>query len=151
MKRKQHSIDFVFVLILFCFFTFASLSVVQIGFKIYQSITTTMENNFQINTPSQYVIEKIHRDYFQGNIELTTIDNKNALAIHTSDNYITYLYQDNNKLKEFFTQETAKPTLASGDAIMDLDDLKIEKVNDHLIKLTFYYSSFEEETYISIL
>lgn len=151
MKRKQHSIDFVFVLILFCFFTFASLSVVQIGFKIYQSITTTMENNFQINTPSQYVIEKIHRDYFQGNIELTTIDNKNALAIHTSDNYITYLYQDNNKLKEFFTQETTKPTLASGDAIMDLDDLKIEKVNDHLIKLTFYYSSFEEETYVSIL
>ena len=151
MKRKQHSIDFVFVLILFCFFTFASLSVVQIGFKIYQSITTTMENNFQINTPSQYVIEKIHRDYFQGNIELTTIDNKNALAIHTSDNYITYLYQDNNKLKEFFTQDTTKPTLASGDAIMDLDDLKIEKVNDHLIKLTFYYSSFEEETYVSIL
>ena len=151
MKRKQHSIDFVFVLILFCFFTFASLSVVQIGFKIYQSITTTMENNFQINTPSQYVIEKIHRDYFQGNIELTTIDNKNVLAIHTSDNYITYLYQDNNKLKEFFTQETTKPTLASGDAIMDLDDLKIEKVNDHLIKLTFYYSSFEEETYVSIL
>lgn len=151
MKRKQHSIDFVFVLILFCFFTFASLSVVQIGFKIYQSITTTMENNFQINTPSQYVIEKIHRDYFQGNIELTTIDNKNALAIHTSDNYITYLYQDNNKLKEFFTQETTKPTLASGDAIMDLDDLKIEKVNDHLIKLTFYYSSLEEETYVSIL
>ncbi len=151
MKRKQHSIDFVFVLILFCFFTFASLSVVQIGFKIYQSITTTMENNFQINTPSQYVIEKIHRDYFQGNIELTTIDNKNALAIHTSDNYITYLYQDNNKLKEFFTQETTKPTLASGDAIMDLDDLKIEKLNDHLIKLTFYYSSFEEETYVSIL
>lgn len=151
MKRKQHSIDFVFVLILFCFFTFASLSVVQIGFKIYQSITTTMENNFQINTPSQYVIEKIHRDYFQGNIELTIIDNKNALAIHTSDNYITYLYQDNNKLKEFFTQETTKPTLASGDAIMDLDDLKIEKVNDHLIKLTFYYSSLEEETYVSIL
>lgn len=151
MKRKQHSIDFVFVLILFCFFTFASLSVVQIGFKIYQSITTTMENNFQINTPSQYVIEKIHRDYFQGNIELTTIDNKNALAIHTSDNYITYLYQDNNNLKEFFTQETTKPTLASGDAIMDLDDLKIEKVNDHLIKLTFYYSSLEEETYVSIL
>ena len=151
MKRKQHSIDFVFVLILFCFFTFASLSVVQIGFKIYQSITTTMENNFQINTPSQYVIEKIHRDYFQGNIELTTIDNKNALAIHTSDNYITYLYQDNNKLKEFFTQETTKPTLASGDAIMDLDDLKIEKVNDHLIKFTFYYSSLEEETYVSIL
>ena len=87
----------------------------------------------------------------EGNIELTTIDNKNALAIHTSDNYITYLYQDNNKLKEFFTQETTKPTLASGDAIMDLDDLKIEKVNDHLIKLTFYYSSFEEETYVSIL
>ena len=110
-----------------------------------------MENNFQINTPSQYVIEKIHRDYFQGNIELTTIDNKNALTIHTSDNYITYLYQDNNKLKELFTQETTKPTLASGDAIMDLDDLKIEKVNDHLIKLTFYYSSFEEETYVSIL
>lgn len=151
MKRKQHSIDFVFVLILFYFFTFASLSVVQIGFKIYQSITTTMENNFQINTPSQYVIEKIHRDYFQGNIELTIIDNKNALAIHTSDNYITYLYQDNNKLKEFFTQETTKPTLASGDAIMDLDDLKIEKVNDHLIKFTFYYSSLEEETYVSIL
>lgn len=151
MKRKQHSIDFVFVLILFCFFTFASLSVVQIGFKIYQSITSTMENNFQINTPSQYVIEKIHCDYFQGNIELTTIDNENALAIHTSDNYITYLYQDNNKLKELFTQETTKPTLASGDAIMDLDDLKIEKVNDHLIKLTFYYSSFEEETYVSIL
>ena len=151
MKRKQHSIDFVFVLLLFCFFTFSSLSVVQIGFKVYQSITTTMENNFQINTPSQYVIEKIHRDYFQGNIELTIIDNKNALAIHTSDNYVTYLYQDTNKLKEFFTQETIKPTLASGDAIMDLDDLKIEKVNDHLIKLTFYYSSLEEETYVSIL
>lgn len=151
MRTKQHSIDFIFVLLLFCFFTFASLSVVQIGFKVYQSITSTMENNFQIRTPSLYVTEKIHQDYFQGNIQITSIENKPALAIYNKENYVTYLYQNQNQLKELFTTVTTTPTLSAGEAIMDLDDFKIEKVNDHLVKLTFYYTSQKEETYVSIL
>ena len=61
-KEEQHSIDFIFVLLLFCVFSLSILSVVYIGSHIYTSTTQTMEMNYNQNTVMQYIIEKVRKN-----------------------------------------------------------------------------------------
>ena len=46
--------------------------------------------------------------------------------------YTTYIYEVDGKLKEIFLQDGVKGSAESGTTILDVKDLKIEKVSDNL-------------------
>lgn len=153
--KKQHMVDVLFVMTLFCVFALSSLCVVYIGSRVYQQTTKSMESNFQTNTALNYVIEKTRQGNCLGNIQIRSIEDQEALVILQSYNdqlYATYIYQYNDQLRELFIKESQAPLLNDGDTIIAATQFEIEKLNNQLLHLTL---SFEhqpnQETYISIL
>ncbi len=152
---KKHMMDVLFVLLVFCLFTLTSLSVVYVGLEVYQNTTETMDQEFQVNTSFQYIIEKIRQNNTNDSIDIVTVEDKQALRLkqrYNNQDYYTYIYQDEKQLKELFISANQTPHIKDGDTIMDISKFHISVVNEHLYRLTIEFDDgYEESHYISVL
>lgn len=152
MKEKQFSIDFAFILLLFCLFTMSSLAIISIGSKAYSSTVDTMEKQYTQLTAIDYIKEKVRQNNTAGMIEVKKYDDLPVLCIHEQNGmqtYTTYIYHQDHKLKELYVQDDQSFDSLSGQSIMELDDLSFS-INDHLLTISLQADGQKETSYIAL-
>lgn len=134
-KARNHTIDVLFVLILFAVFALSVVSLTGTGAQIYSNLVDSMETNYEARTASAYLINKIHAADSEGNVRIGTFgDGSCVLLLEEIDNitYCTYLYHYDGQLMELFTRldDTIDPKY--GTAIMEADIFTITALTDSL-------------------
>lgn len=153
--KKQHMIDIVFVMLVFLVFALSIVTVLYAGSRIYNKIATEQTISYQENIALHYFVEKVHQGKSQGVINITTIEEVPVLALHQSyqeEQYVTYIYLDQQNIKEIFTKEKDEISLKDGHAIMEAKELKIESVNDTCIYISItFLNDVQKDLYLTII
>ena len=155
MGRRNRIVD-IFPILLFLVFTLSALGVVTFSVQIYRSIVERAEGRFDIETASAYMSEKFRNHDDRGAISVTDFMGSDAIEIKETIKevpYITYIYVYDGYLRELFT-ETSKlqdSRAEDGNEILHMQELKIDRISDRLIKLNFTDTENKSgETYLSI-
>ena len=140
MKQlQQHTIDFLFPIALFFVFSAAALTVLLFAANIYQGIVTSSATQFEQTTSLSYITNKIRQNNAGGaeRIYLDTFDGYEALAIeqtYDDASFITYIYEAEGELREIFLQKGVEASANSGTTIMEVNDFKMNEIDDGLFK-----------------
>lgn len=153
MKRNnQHSIDFVFVLLLFCLLSMCSLAVVYIGSQVYRSTVKTMENHYSMTTANDYILEKTRQNLAYQQIEIQTIDDIDVLCLHEiydQNQYTTYIYVYQGQLRELLISHDITFQKENGEAIMKADKMTLN-IKDQLLSITLTINHKTQTTYVAL-
>lgn len=152
-QKKQHTIDFVFVLLVFCVFTMSSLAVIYIGSHVYAKTADTLEDNFNQMTLADYLQEKIHQNLSIDSIDTIQVEGYDILCLHESyeeKKYTTYLYNYKGYVKELLISNEQQFELENGENILEADDVTFT-IKDSLLTITITYQQESKKYYISLL
>lgn len=152
-SEKQHTIDILFVLILFCVFALSTLVVVYIGSSVYSSTVDTMDINFHNHVALDYIVEKVHQGDHGQNIELQKKDDIEVLSIHETyykKAYTTYIYLYDNQLKELFISDEESFNKEDGENIMEIDSLSM-KIDNDILSVSLSINNKSHQTFVSLM
>lgn len=138
MKNRSHSIDTLFVLLLFALFVFTALFITVSGASAYRSSAEQMEERFNKQTCINYITAKIRANNEIGKISIGELDGINALCITDNFdgiNYVTYIYQYDGMIRELFCNAEISLPPSSGSALTAAGGLHFEK-NGNLFEVT---------------
>lgn len=138
-KQKNHMVDFLFILLLFCVFTISALAVIGIGADVYKSAVKRSDENYELRTSLSYIAEKIRQNDLEGGISVADFHGTTALALAQTYNdteYVTYIYKYENELCELFMKKGSDASLDSGQALIEISDFTIDQIDDSLYKFT---------------
>ena len=139
MKRYIHTIDIVFVLVLFCVFAISLLFVLMAGAKSYNDIKDSMETQYSECTCIQYLAAKIRHYDEAGTVSLGSFDGMDALCLSENiggDEYVTYIYYSNGNVMELFTEPSAGLSADAGQIVLPAAGLVFLEAADNLIQIS---------------
>lgn len=134
-SRSSHSINTVFVLMIFCLFAVCSLFLVLIGANSYRRIVGEMDSNNETRASLSYISNKVHAAN-GGDVGIETLNGQKVLVIGSNTGerkYNTYIYLYNGYLMELFTRADNGFTPGDGDKITPLTAFTMEKDGSELI------------------
>ena len=132
MKREgtKHSIDFLFVLLIFVGFLGTAIMLIMLGTNEYHRIVEGMQENDNVRIASAYLTQKVHQTKGADAVSVGELEGTPALMLRErigSRNYITYLYVYEGQLRELMTAEGNDGIRAvSGTEILPLRRLEFE-------------------------
>lgn len=138
-SQKNHMIDFLFPIALFFVFALSAIAVILFATDIYRSATEHSTLNYTAGTSLSYISEKIHQNDENGNVSLGTFEGRDALILEQNFNgtsYFTYIYADQNELKELFVKEGVKTSAAAGKTIVEVKSFTMEKLYDNVFRFS---------------
>lgn len=134
-KKEKSSVDMLFLLALFGVFVLCSLFIVLFGAKIYQKTVNNMEQNFTNRTVVSYITEKIHQHDGTDRVCILSLDGISVLRLEeasTETRYYTYLYFDENALKEITLSESSEFHKEDGTEVLSLLSFDMQKLSPSL-------------------
>lgn len=137
--QRNHMIDFLFPVALFFVFAVSALTVILLATNVYRSTTEHSSLNFTAGTSLSYISEKIHQSDENGKVSLGTFDGLDALIIeqeYKDEIYFTYIYTDQNELKELFVKEGVEVNASSGKSILPIESFTMEAIGEHAYSFT---------------
>ncbi len=137
--EQVHITDLLFSLGLLCLFTISSLTILLIGAHVYKQTALDMKTNYTTRTALTYVAEKVRQHDSTSSISLGTLEDAPALELSESIggvSYITYIYEDENALKELFVQVSQPVTKSQGETILAIQNFSIEQAGENLLRFT---------------
>ncbi len=138
-SRKNHSIDVVFALALFCTFAASVLMVLMMGASSYKSVTAAMNSNYEDRTGAGYLAEKIRHFDSCGAIAAGQFDGNDALVLtQTIDDtkYLTYIYYYDGYIRELLTENNSGMTAEAGEKVIEAAGFKVEQTKSGMFKVT---------------
>ncbi len=140
MKQERgHVIDLLFTLALFCVFAATAFLVVLMGANIYKKTVTDMAQNNNTRTSISYLAEKIRQNDVMSGISIGDVEGAAALILEQKvgkSSYQTWIYSSGGALCEVMVAKGAKVKAADGQPIMELADLKIDRSEEGMLRLT---------------
>ena len=137
---RNHVVDLVFTLALFCVFSASALMVVIMGADVYQSAVSESNTYHTRSTALTYLSEKIRQNDTSGNVSVGSFQGHQALVIRQEIEdtaYITYIYlYEGRQLKELYTKEGAVVPDGSGQEILTVNDFTVEELGQNLYRFT---------------
>ena len=136
-RRGRSIVDMLFILALFAVFMISALFIVLFGAKIYQRIITDSDTNFISRTSIAYISEKIHQHDKAGGVSVIFHENEPVLRLSETYNgseYYTYLYRQDNILKEITCPAEYDPVYSAGQQILEVTSFNIEQKSDNLYR-----------------
>jgi hypothetical protein len=136
MNKKNHSVDIVFMFVLFAVFAILSVMLVYMGSGVFEKITKNSEINSQKRTGISYIVNKVRAS--SESVYALEKDGYKYLVIDNKDGNISYstiIYCRDNKLKEITIQKGDEFTNDFGDYIMDAKDFDFS-IDNNLLKLS---------------
>lgn len=131
MKNKSlHSMDTVFVLILFAVFVIAALFITASGAIAYKNAVDQMETRFNRQTCISYITAKLRANNESGKITIGELDGINALCITDTfgdEEYITYIYQCDGMVREMFCNASISLDPSTGLALTEAKSLEFSR------------------------
>jgi hypothetical protein len=143
-NQKKHTVDILFVLILFGVFAFSALMLVIMGSNVYTKTVNAMENNFNNRTSYAYITEKFRRNDSVNSISIEEINSNSAFVFNEIINdveYETYLYIHDGYLKEMLIKKGNSLPLEAGNIILEASNFSIIQEENNI-----YHCSLEEES-----
>lgn len=128
----SHSIDSLFVLLLFGLFIIMAMLVTAYGATAYKNSAKQSDKRFNTQTCINYVTAKVRANNEKGKISVTDLDSVNALCITDSfggQEYNTYIYQYEGKVRELFINSAASIDLGAGSELTDAENLTFLQEN----------------------
>ena len=126
----SHPISGLFSLLLFGLFVLFLLIMLLFSAQIYQQSIKKADSETDLGTVSSYIATKFRQHDVQDGIFTDELNDIPALCFRDTINnqdYITYLYLDDGRLKELFTADGSSAQANAGTAIASLSDFQIEE------------------------
>jgi hypothetical protein len=134
---KRHSIDILFIMLLFAGFLFTAVMLVTMGTREYRNIAVSMQENSSLRTPYAYLMQTVHQNKSEDAIHIEEIDGIRTLAVRreiSGSPYILRIYSYGDSLMEMLAPEGNYDfTLAAGTRILPLQELELEEREDGVI------------------
>lgn len=154
MKKNSgniHSIDILFPLLFILLFCFCALLVVLQGASIYEKTAAGLQENYTVRTAVSYLQEKVRECGDTSQITVHEIDGRQVLAIDSDvegELYVSYIYQENGKLKELFTRKEDFSGLTGGQELVDLDAFSVSRPEEDLLQFDLLSDGQNETVFI---
>lgn len=148
-SRFQHTIDFLFVLVLFCLFALTSLLVILIGAKTYKGTVTSMDENYEFRTLTAYLNEKIRQNDNACKISTFSFGETDVLVLTQEiddQSYSTCLYAYAGSMREVLLSSLDDFSLSAGQDILPAYAFHASYSEDHLLTITFTTTSQKDYT-----
>lgn len=140
LKIKNHTIDLIFILGLFCLFALCSLTLVMTGAGVYKKTVSHMDANYSGRTALSYITEKIRQSDSLNSVSIgRTSSDEPALLLkqdYNDNEYVTCIYVHEGNLCELFVPEGSPYEAAQGEIIMSLEALSMERTESGLYHFT---------------
>ncbi len=98
----------MFSFILLGVFVILSLFLVLIGVKVYEGVTQSSSANGEIRSTLSYLSNKVRAFDSEGGVDIEDKNGIGVLSLHQTikdTDYVTYIYQKNGAIYEYFTEE----------------------------------------------
>lgn len=128
----------LFTMLLFLVFVLCALFTVLIGGKVYENISSRMEDNYTGSVALGYVANKVRQGDMADMVDVTVIDGTSVLELKQNigeETYVTQIYYKDGSIRELFTDTQSGLSLADGLPIVECQGLEFERTGD-LIKVT---------------
>lgn len=139
-SNKQHSIDILFMLSLFCVFALCSVVLIIFGADIYQDTVDKTNQNYLERTSVAYLTEKLRQTDIAQAVSIVTVDGVDMLTIESKINdqlYSTRLYEYEGYLYECFSRSDITLSPDAGQEIFEMNGLSFQFVTSSLLQITF--------------
>lgn len=154
IRAANHTIDTIFVLVLFCVFTAAILMVLLSGANAYQTIASKMEEQYAERTCLSYLDAKIRHYDEIGMVGIESFGDAEALALYEDlegIRYKTLIYFIDGYVWELFFENGLQFQPEDGQKIIPAQDLQIERKTNDLLYLTCISKDGQKEQLIVYL
>ena len=136
-QNDRHSMDIVFVLLVFASFMITATLLISLGTNEYRRIAASMQQNDNVRLPSAYVTQKVRQCRTEDAIHVTELEGTPALTLRqeiAGKNYVTWLYTRKGTLRELLVPEGNQDfEPATGTPILPLTDLSFEELRPGVI------------------
>lgn len=134
-RHNKSTVDTLFLLALLGVFLVCALFVVLFGARIYKKTTADSDMNFDIRTSAAYITEKVRR----ADIYDISVTNGNRLEMREkigNSIYVTYLYFNDNHIKEVTMLDTDVFSDSYGTDIVPAKSFNVEEMKNDIFKFT---------------
>lgn len=125
MKKKAHSIDMLFMLVLFSVFAIMSVLLIIIGSDVYGKIVDSQEMNSDNRNILSYVTNKVRTSQAENGVYIEEKDGTPVLVIKNSEDeydFSTLIFFTNGQLKEATISNGDEYNLDFGDILAEVSD-----------------------------
>lgn len=139
LPKRKYSWQVLLSLLLLCLFTAAALMVVVFGARVYKNSVAGAKENFDRRTAVSYLAEKVRQFDTAGAVSVLPLGDGDALVLNQSldaGDYATWIYLYDGSLREVMAPAGAAPQPESGQKILPLTQLRIEKVGDSALRVS---------------
>lgn len=139
IQTENHTINTIFVLVLFCVFAVAVLLVLLAGTGAYQDIAGRMERQYEERTCLAYLDAKVRHYDEAGMVAVETMGECDVLALYEDIDgvrYKTLIYCADGYVRELFFEDGLQFLPEDGQPVVPAKALQVIQKGDTLIQLT---------------
>lgn len=128
--QKGQTMNTLFTMLLFLVFVLCALFTVLIGGKVYENITTRMDENYTGSTALNYIANKVRQGDSYGGIQVKEVEGTPVLELSQEINgetYMTMIYYKDGSIRELFTDTQSGLGLSDGLEIISCDGLNLSQ------------------------
>ena len=136
---KEHKVDTVFVLIIFCVFALAILMVLMLGASVYKNMTEITRDGQDERTLLSYIWTKVKNGDDSASVYVGDFNGLNALCfdeVFYGTRYRTVIYHYDGWVYELFSETGLDFLPEDGIRVTMIGDLSFEEFEHGLIKVS---------------
>lgn len=153
-KRRQNTMGIAATLCVFALFAVLSLVLINVGVRVYKNVVLANNANFELRTSLSFLATRVRQSDEAGMVDVKEIDGRTALVLSEEmdgDIYDTLIYFQEGAVYELLTVRGFEADYEGAFQILEVDDLKIEKLSDSMICFTATnYSGVSEKLCVSL-
>jgi len=141
--------DILLVLTLFCMFTISAMLLTMFGAQAYQKIVARSQEEFKVKTPLAYVAAKLRSAYPYQTLRIERGGESDSFSFTEGSGILVFetkIYILDGKLMELTAVAGAGIDPANGQTIVELDELRLEKLSDGLYSISVRTADGETES-----
>lgn len=138
-KPRSHSVDILFSLVLFGMFVLFMLLMLVFSAQAYKASVKGLDENNNLHTAAVYLTTKFRQHDTEGGTELVDFQGSRALCfsdVIDGEDYVTYIYLQDNKLKELFTMYGSDATAGMGMQVAELTAFDVAETPEGFYEIT---------------
>lgn len=129
-NAQNQAVGTLFIMLLFLVFVLCALFTVLTGGKVYENISTRMEQTYTGSVALQYVANKVRQGDLAGQVSVKEMEDTQVLELIQEiegERYLTWIYYRDGSIRELFTYEDSGLTLQDGLEILKCGGLSFSK------------------------
>jgi len=127
-KAQGQSMNVLFTMLLFLVFVLCALFTVLTGGKVYENISSRMEDNYAGSVALNYIANKVRQgDDYQA-VTVKQVDGTDVLELSQNlggEVFYTWIYYYDGYIRELFTDAESGLGLSDGLEILECEGLKL--------------------------